>query len=124
MDELDGGRRRVSVWPYASVEVSRDIGTVVMRVEGEVDIANVARVERAAMEALERKPAAVLVLDLEPLEYLDGAGRAWLYRLGEEVMERGIALEVRRPLAGPAARMFDLVWPLPQLPGAIADHER
>ena len=71
-----------------------------------------------------RSPAAVLVLDLEPLEYLDGAGRAWLYRLGEEVMERGIALEVRRPLAGPAARMFDLVWPLPQLPGAIADHER
>ena len=111
MEDSGGVRRRVAVWPYAFVDVCERSGTLVVRVEGEVDIANVARVERAAMDAIALTRPHALILDLEPLEYLDGAGRSWIHRLGERLAVSGIGVEIRRPLAGGAARIFELVWP-------------
>lgn len=116
MDESDDGRRRVAIWPYAWVDVSTCDATLLVRVEGEVDIANVARVERAAMEAVVLARPRALILDLAPLEYLDGAGRTWIHRLGVRLAACGIDLEIRHPLGGPAARMFDLVWPVSDRP--------
>jgi len=121
MEESGDGRRRVGVWPYACVDVSVQDGTLIVRVEGEVDIANVARVERAAMDAVALARPRTLILDLEPLEYLDGAARAWIHRLGQRLAVAGIDLEIRRPLAGAAARMFDLVWPASDIP-AVVEH--
>lgn len=112
MDESEDGWRRVAVRPHACVDVCEREGALVLRVEGEVDMANVARVERAAMEAVAEARPRTLVLDLEPLRYLDGAGRAWLHRFAERLAVAGIELEVRRPLDGAAARMFNLVWPV------------
>jgi anti-anti-sigma factor len=98
------------------VDVSTCDATLLVRVEGEVDIANVAQVERAAMEAVVRARPRALILDLAPLEYLDGAGRTWIQGLGVRLAACGVDLEIRRPLAGPAARMFDLVWPVSDRP--------
>jgi anti-anti-sigma factor len=119
VDEPGDDRRRVAVWPYACVDVFVRNGTLRVRIEGEVDIANVARVEQTALEALASARPRALVLDLEPLEYLDGAGRAWIHRLGERLAVAGIDLEIRRPRGGAAARVFDLVWPVRETPAAV-----
>ncbi len=121
MEESGGGRRRLGVWPYAGVDVRVHDSTLIVRVEGEVDLASVGGVERAAMDAVALARPRMLLLDLEPLEYLDGAGRAWIHRLGERLAVAGIDLEIRRPLTGAAARMFDLVWPVSGVPAAV-DH--
>lgn len=63
------------------------------------------------MDAIARTRPRTLILDLEPLEYLDGAGRAWIHRLGERLAVSGIGVGIRRPRAGGAARIFELVWP-------------
>jgi anti-anti-sigma factor len=117
VDESADDGRRVVVWPHASVEVASRADALVMRVQGEVDIANVAVVEEAAIEAVAQAHPSAVVLDLEAVRYLDGAARTWLHRLGSRLTLAGIALEVRRPVAGAAARMFDLVWPAPAIPG-------
>ena len=119
MEQSGDDRRRIGVWPYAGVDVRVQDGTVILRVEGEVDIASVARVERAAMDAVVLARPRTLLLDLEPLEYLDGAGRAWIHRLDERLGVVGIDLEIRRPLTGAAARMFDLVWPVSDVPATL-----
>jgi anti-anti-sigma factor len=119
VDESGVGRRRVALWPYAAVDVYERDGALVVRVEGEVDIANAARVERVAMDAVVLGRPRTLILDLEPLQFLDGAGRAWLHRLGERLALASIELEVLRPSSGAAARMFDLVWPVADVPATV-----
>jgi anti-anti-sigma factor len=100
------------VWPHVRVELRLQAGLLVARIEGEVDLANAARVERVVMDAVARERPRAVVADLEPLRYLDGAGRAWLRRLGERLAFCGLGFEVRRPAGGPAARMFELLWPM------------
>lgn len=113
MDKPDDGRRRVSVWPHARVELHLDAGVLVARIEGDVDLANADRVERVVIDAVARERPRAVVVDLGPLGYLDGAGRAWLRRLGDRLAFCGLGFEVRRPTGGPAARLFELLWPAP-----------
>jgi anti-anti-sigma factor len=110
VDRPAGDRRRLAIWPHAHLELRLEGGVLVARVEGEVDLANVARVERVVMDAVARDRPRAVAVDLTALQYLDGAGRAWLLRLGERLAFCGVAVEIRRPKGGEAARMFDLLW--------------
>lgn len=111
MDKPDDGRH-IAVSPNARLELTLRDGVLVARIEGEIDLANVARVERVVMEAIAHdRPRAVLA-DLEALDYLDGGGRAWLHRLRERLRLCGVGFDVARPAAGAAARLFELLWPI------------
>ena len=67
----------------ATVEASTTSGTEIVRVTGEIDLSNVARVREAIGAAIPDLP--VVVLDLTGTEYLDSAGIAMLFRLAERL---------------------------------------
>lgn len=67
----------------ARIEASTANGTEVVRISGEIDLSNAARVREAIGAAIPDLP--VVVLDLTTLEYLDSAGVAMLFRLAERL---------------------------------------
>jgi anti-sigma B factor antagonist len=87
MDPVSGGEQA----PLA-VEISRQNGTVVVALRGELDISNVDSLERELEGALVATPSR-LIFDLGQLRFLDSSGIGLLVRM----TSRSSSVEVQRP---------------------------
>jgi anti-anti-sigma factor len=79
----------------------------VLRLEGEIDISNVAEV-RSRMRELVTNQQHALIVDLTPTSYLDSAGINLLFATGEEMRGRQQQLHVVLEEASPLTRMVSL----------------
>lgn len=104
-----------------ALEISRDANAVVVRVTGEVDMANAPSLSRAARELL-RDPPAVLVFDLTGVDVFGSAGVRALFGAVEEA---GQATSVRIAAGGRLTRVFQItgldqaIPVLPDVRGAL-----
>jgi anti-sigma B factor antagonist len=80
----------------ATVIVERRGSVQVVRVAGEVDISNAARLEEEVSDAMPND-AAGLVLDLTDITYLDSAGIRMLFELAERTEGRRQSLAIVVP---------------------------
>lgn len=71
-------------------------GVVIARLKGELDMSNAADLRAAIAEATPNDAMGV-VLDLSEVTYVDSAGIHLLYRLGENLRDRGQTLRVVIP---------------------------
>jgi len=88
------------------VHEERDSDSVVVRVSGEIDLSNVARLEQrldAAVEGCTR-----VVIDLAAIEYIDSQGLRLLSRLANRLAECNAKLEVVAPPGGVARDVLEL----------------
>jgi anti-anti-sigma factor len=86
----------------------------VLRVAGEVDLANAAELETAVEQAL-GESAGPLVVDLADLAYIDSAGLAALHGATRRIEERGGSVVMVVPDDCPCARTFAVAafdWPV------------
>jgi anti-sigma B factor antagonist len=79
----------------------------VLRLEGEIDVANVEEI-RSRIRALVTNRSFALVVDLSPTSYLDSAGINLLFSAGEEMRGRQQQLYIVLPAASPVVRMVSL----------------
>ena len=97
--------------------------TTILRVTGEVDLANAGMLEVAVRNAA-RGGEGRTVVDLTELVYIDSAGLATLHRAWRHCRECGGELIVLVPDDSPCARTFEVVsldWPVARsLPGPSA----
>jgi anti-sigma B factor antagonist len=101
------------VSPLATLEVSRDHASFVLRVQGEVDISN--REEIAGeIEAAISNAAATIVLDLTETTYLDSAGVQLLFQLAHRMQARRQELKLVVPKDSPIRAVLELTG-LPRL---------
>ena len=102
-----------------SVEQVDDV--TILRVTGEVDLANAGMLEAAVRKAALGGEGRTVV-DLTDLAYIDSAGLATLHRAWRASRERGGELIVVVPHDSPCARTFEVVsldWPVARsLPGS------
>jgi len=82
-------------------------GVPVLRLDGEIDVANVEEI-RSRIRALVTNQVLALVVDLSPTSYLDSAGINLLFATGEEMRGRQQQLYVVLPDASPVVRMVRL----------------
>ena len=86
----------------------------VLRVAGEVDLANADALAAAVGRAL-GDAAGMLVVDLADLTYIDSAGLAALHRSTRQVEDRGGGVVLVVPDASPCAHTFAVAaldWPV------------
>jgi anti-anti-sigma factor len=76
------------------VDVDVDVGAVVIRVEGEIDVATADDVRAAVVTAIEHRPAR-LVFDLSAVDFMDSSGIAVLL----EAAKQTASVQIRRPSA-------------------------
>ena len=86
----------------ADVQLSFREGAVIARITGEVDMSNATELREAITDHTPNDALGV-VLDLTSVEYVDSAGIAMIYRLGEGLRTRGQALRVVIPPESAAA---------------------
>ena len=79
----------------------------VLRLEGEIDVANVEEI-RARMRGLVTNRSFALIVDLSPTSYLDSAGINLFFSAGEEMRGRQQQLYIVLPSASPVLRMVSL----------------
>ena len=79
----------------------------VLRLEGEIDVSNVAEI-RARMRELVTNQLYALIVDLTPTSYLDSAGINLLFAVGEEMRGRQQQLHVVLNETSPLSRMVSL----------------
>jgi anti-anti-sigma factor len=91
---------------------------LLVRVEGEVDISNVADLRDRLTAGLEERHVG-LVLDLSDTDYLDSSGLRLLMDLREHLRRRGQSLAVVAPSGGPVRRLIELI----ELEGPLSVHE-
>jgi anti-anti-sigma factor len=91
----------------ATVETGSEGATAWVRIAGEVDLANSARVEREIMSAIGNEMERA-VLHLGDVEYFDSAGIRILSRLAVRLNTVQIALEVVAPEGSRARRVIEL----------------
>jgi anti-anti-sigma factor len=82
-------------------------GVVVARLEGDIDISNAQELGDALLASLTNESSG-LVLDLEPLEYLDSAGVHLILRLHGELRKRRQELYVVAPADAPLRVVLEL----------------
>jgi len=90
----------------AQVEVSTVHGTKIVRVSGEIDLSNAARVRDAIGAAVPDLP--VVIVDLRGTEYLDSAGIAMLFRLAERLSYNRQELQLVVPPSAPIRAVLRL----------------
>jgi anti-anti-sigma factor len=90
----------------ARVETSTADGTPIVRVSGEIDLSNAARVRDAIGAAIPDLP--VVVVDLTGTEYLDSAGIAMLFRLAGRLDYNRQKLELVVPTDAPIRAVIRL----------------
>lgn len=78
-------------------------GVLVVRIEGEVDLSNVATIEQQITVGLDQD--APLVIDLSSIEFLDSIGIAMLDRVARAVPSTRVAA----PAGGHVARVLGMV---------------
>jgi anti-sigma B factor antagonist len=79
---------------YCAAEVSREDGTAVIRLSGELDMVSVENV-RSVIEGALAGPSERLVFEVSRLEFMDSSGIALLISMTRKVK----AVEVRNPTA-------------------------
>ncbi|HTZ25622.1 MAG TPA: STAS domain-containing protein [Streptosporangiaceae bacterium] len=79
---------------YCAAEVSREDGTAVIRLSGELDMVSVEAV-RSVIEASLASPADRLVFEVSALDFMDSSGIALLISMTRKIK----AVEVRNPTA-------------------------
>ncbi len=99
----------------------------VLRVAGEVDLANAGLLDAAIREAQADGDSGPLVVDLGELGYIDSAGMAALHRASRRIEERGGTFVVVVPDGCACARTFEVAaldwrvarsWPAEGAPAA------
>jgi stage II sporulation protein AA (anti-sigma F factor antagonist) len=99
----------------AEIRVSDDGGVRTVRVRGEVDLSNLADLERAVTE-IPNHTLGVL-LDLSRTTYIDSSTVQLLYRLRSRVKRRRQLLSVVSPDGSPIRRVLELTgFPSPREP--------
>ena len=86
----------------ADLQVTFHDRIVIAAVTGEIDMSNATDLRTAIVEATPND-ALGLVLDLSRVDYVDSAGIHMLYRLGENLRDRGQTLRVVIPPQSPAS---------------------
>lgn len=76
-------------------------------IDGELDLANAAVVERQILDAITNQDTEV-ALDLHGLTYIDSAGLRVLFTLGTRLETLQIALEIVVPTESPIRKMIEL----------------
>ena len=84
-------------------------GVLVARASGDVDMAATGALQAELQAAVARQAARCLVVDLEPVEYLDSSGIELLFRLHGALAADGVELIVVAPDGSRAARLLSLV---------------
>jgi anti-sigma B factor antagonist len=78
------------------VQLSFRDRAVIARVRGEIDMSNAGALREAIADYTPNDYLGV-VLDLSSVDYVDSAGIHMLYRLGESLRQRGLALRIVIP---------------------------
>lgn len=94
--------------PLGRVVIEGSGPSAIARIVGEVDMSNVAEIERALNVAL-REARAVYVIDLSQTSFIDSAGIRALFAIATRLRERRGSLHVVVPPAGLLRRVVDLV---------------
>ena len=84
-------------------------GALIAHVRGEIDMANTLELQTELRAAVARHSARCLVIDLEPVEYIDSSGIELLFRLHAALAVDGVELIVVAPPGSNAARLLGLV---------------
>ena len=92
--------------PTLVIEAEPDGTAYVIRLSGELDMAGCPDLEMALSEAVHSQPDPILV-DLEELAFIDGAGLESLLVAGRQAASDGDRLRMTRS-AGQVARLFRL----------------
>lgn len=95
--------------PLARLQVERDADAVRVAIVGEVDLSNAADLERSFEDAT--SGAAVVVVDLTPVTYLDSRGIRLLVQLARRLRAADAELSVIAPpesIAGGALRLVEI----------------
>ena len=93
--------------PFAVVDEDWHDDVPVVRIDGEVDAANVGDVG-SRLRAMMTNRSVVLVVDLSDTSYLDSAGINLLFAIGEELRTRQQALRLVVPPGSAVARMLTI----------------
>ncbi|TNC29688.1 STAS domain-containing protein [Amycolatopsis alkalitolerans] len=91
----------------ANFSASVDGGEVLVRIAGEIDLANAAEVQQR-IHAVITNDAIRVVLDLAGLDYLDSAGLHVLFTLAERLRLLQIGLDLVVPPGAPVRRVVEL----------------
>jgi len=91
----------------AFVTIARSDDVALIKVTGEVDLANAETIEQEILQGI-RDGLSAVTLDLTGLRYIDSAGLWILFRLGTSLTTAKIAGEVVVPVDGPIRRMVDI----------------
>jgi anti-anti-sigma factor len=91
----------------AVADVSSDNGSVCIRLDGEIDRANVSAVEEQIRAAVSGQRTAVSV-DLTNVIYIDSTGKQLLFDLALLLQESHIVLEIIVPFDSPVRRLIEL----------------
>jgi anti-anti-sigma factor len=70
------------------IDLQREDDRLVVRLEGELDLANAQRLQSAVDEA-ELDSSAMIVLDMQELQFIDSTGLRIVLTLRERALERG-----------------------------------
>jgi anti-anti-sigma factor len=98
----DGGQMA----PLARIESSERDGVRIVAVDGELDISNVALLERATFDLT--NDSLGIVLDLRAASYIDSATLGVLFRLQHGLQRRGQSLRVVCGPGSSARRLLEL----------------
>jgi anti-sigma B factor antagonist len=95
-----------SVHPQFRVEVPYEGRTVVVAVEGELDLASSPELERA-LNRITTPPTALLVIDLSRLEFMDSTGLSTIVRAHQRLADVGCEVAIVKGSAQ-VQRLLDL----------------
>ena len=91
----------------ANLSTHVDGDDVLVRISGEIDLANATEVEDQIHEVV-RNDAVRVVLDLADVEYLDSAGLRVLFTLAERLRVRQIGLDLVVPVGTGVRRVVEM----------------
>lgn len=103
----------------ADLQLSLRDGAVIARLTGEIDMSNAGELREAITDYTPNDSVGV-VLDLTWVDYVDSAGIHMLYRLGESLRQRGLALRIVIPpdsVASDALRLAGIKRHADEVPG-------
>ena len=90
----------------ARLNIERQENSLVVRLEGEVDVSNAASVEREIIAAIPNTTAG-LVIDLSDVDYMDSSGIRMLFVLHRQLEQRGQRLRAVVPDTTPIKHVLD-----------------
>lgn len=90
------------------VDLDHQPDAVVVRLDGEIDLANAGALREQALEQARTHLPACLVVDLGDVTYIDSAGIEMLFQLYTALDETGQTLITVAPPGAPAHRLLQL----------------